>query len=50
VPSSHVLQVGFWGSAMVVPAPPGGRPACPEEERSISAPAFQIWKLLSVLT
>lgn len=36
------------GSHMVLP-PPGGRSACPEEERRISAPDFQIWKLLFVL-
>ncbi|KAG0523775.1 hypothetical protein BDA96_07G151800 [Sorghum bicolor] len=40
----------FFGAAMVVLAPPGGRSACPEEERSVSAPAFQIWKLQFLLT
>jgi hypothetical protein len=49
VPSSHVLEVGFWAGAMVVPPSAGGRSACPEEERRISAPDFQIWKLLFVL-
>lgn len=49
VPSSHVLQVGFGGAAMVVPARPGGRDLPARKRKGASVRAFRIWKLLFVL-